>query len=156
MNKIAIVRIRSSINVKRKIVDTLNKLKLYNQHTCVIVNNTKPILGMIKKVKDYVTWGEINKETLQNLLIARGKLAAKKTLTEEYVKEKTKLNFEQLVNEIELDKKSLKDVPGLKQFFKLKAPEGGFERGGIKKPYSMGGVLGYRKENINKLIQKML
>ena len=53
-------------------------------------------------------------------------------------------------------KKELKDVPGLKTFFKLCPPKGGFETKGIKQPYSLGGVLGYRKDKINELILKML
>ena len=53
-------------------------------------------------------------------------------------------------------KKELKDVPGLKLFFKLRPPEGGFERKGVKHPFSMGGVLGYRKEKINELLMRML
>jgi large subunit ribosomal protein L30 len=32
----------------------------------------------------------------------------------------------------------------------------GFERGGIKKPFSMGGSLGYRKNKINELIRRMI
>ena len=54
------------------------------------------------------------------------------------------------------NKKSLKDIPGLKRFFRLKPPLHGFERGGIKKPFSLGGVLGYRKDKINDLIKRMI
>ena len=53
-------------------------------------------------------------------------------------------------------KKELNDIPGLKRFFRLKPPEKGFEKKGIKKQYSLGGVLGYRKGKINELIRKML
>jgi len=44
----------------------------------------------------------------------------------------------------------------MKLFFKLCPPVHGFERKGIKKPFSMGGVLGYRKEKINELIKRMV
>ena len=53
-------------------------------------------------------------------------------------------------------KKELKDIPGLKRFFRLRPPEKGFERKGIKKTYAVGGVLGYRKDKINELIMRML
>ena len=66
-NLIAVVRVRGSIGVMKEIKDTLNILKLYNKNNCVVVPNTPAYLGMIKKVKDYVTWGEIDDETL-NLL----------------------------------------------------------------------------------------
>ena len=80
----------------------------------------------------------------------------KKNLTENYLKEKTKLSFDEFVKEFFNFKKNLKDVPGLKPFFRLKPPIKGFERKGIKTPFSMGGVLGYRKEKINNLIIRML
>jgi len=41
-------------------------------------------------------------------------------------------------------------------YFHLQPPRGGFERKGIKTPYSMKGALGYRKEKINLLIKKMI
>lgn len=153
---IAIIRIHGKIGVKKKIRDTLNMIKLYKKYHCVVVPNTKPYLGMIKKVKDFITWGEINKETLKLLLEKRGRLPNKQPLTEDYIKEKINSSIEQFANDIFEFKKKLADIPGLKLFFKLAPPRGGFERKGTKQPYSMGGVLGYRKEKINDLIKKML
>lgn len=49
----------------------------------------------------------------------------------------------------------LRDVPELKPVFRLRPPKRGYEREGIKKPYSVGGTLGYRKEAINELLEKM-
>jgi large subunit ribosomal protein L30 len=40
--------------------------------------------------------------------------------------------------------------------FALAPPKHGFERKGIKMPYSIGGALGYRAEKINDLIKKMI
>jgi large subunit ribosomal protein L30 len=156
MSKIGVIRIRSEINAKQEVKNTLIMLKLGRKNSCAVVSNTKPYIGMIKKVKDYVTWGELDKDTLTELIKQRAKLAGNKRLTETYLKEKTGLTVDKFAEELFNEKKSLKDVPGLKSFFKLKAPEGGFERGGVKRAYSMGGVLGYRKENINNLIRKML
>ena len=50
----------------------------------------------------------------------------------------------------------LKNVPGLKPFFRLNPPVKGFDRKGIKVPFSLGGALGYRKEKINDLIKRMV
>jgi large subunit ribosomal protein L30 len=38
----------------------------------------------------------------------------------------------------------------------LHPPRGGFERKGIKMPFSLGGALGNRKEKINDLLKRML
>lgn len=42
------------------------------------------------------------------------------------------------------------------KYFTLHPPRGGFERKGIKMPFKLGGVYGYRKEKINDLIKRML
>ena len=63
-NMIAVVRVRGSINVNTKIVDTLNMLHLGKKNSCIVFVPTESAMGMIKKVKDYITWGEISQETL--------------------------------------------------------------------------------------------
>lgn len=156
MKKIAVVRIRGSIGVRKGIKDTMNMLRLHNKNHCVIIENKANHIGMLRKIKDYVTWGEIDEKTFKELLSKRGRIIGKKKLTETYLKEKTKLSIDEFVKEFFNSKKRIKDVPGLKPFFRLKPPVKGFERKGIKVPFSMGGVLGYRKEKINNLIIRML
>jgi len=154
--RIAIVRIRGTIKAKKEVVSTLRMLRLFKKNGCVVIKNDPSYTGMLERVKDYVTWGEINEETFKTLLMERGKLAGNKKLTEVYLKDKVKLGFDEFSKEFFMFKKELKEVPGLKLFFKLSPPRKGFERGGIKKPYSMGGVLGYRKDKINDLIKRMI
>ncbi len=157
MNKsIVIIRIRGRAGVRKTVNDTLNMLRLYKQNGCVVVPNNPQYLGMIRKAKDYITWGEIDEETFTLLLTKRGKVAGNKPLTEEYLKHHMKEDMKTLVNEVLDGRKKLKDVPGIKLFFRLSPPAKGFERGGIKKPFSMGGSLGYRKDKINELIKRML
>ena len=154
--RIAVIRIKGKVGLKKGIKSTLNMLHLYKKNNCTIISNAPTYIGVLKKLKDCVTWGELNEETCKLLLEKRGKLPSKKPLTEAYLKTKIKMNLDKFVKEFMSFKKELKDVPGLKQFFKLKPPEKGFERGGTKKPFSLGGVLGYRKEKINDLIERMI
>ena len=154
--RIAVVRLRGSINVSKKVKDTLNMLRLYKRNGCVVIPNTPYYIGMIIKTKDYITWGEIDEQTFLELVKQRGRIVGNKLLTEEYLKDKTKLSFDQLTKNYFAFKIELKQIPGLKLFFKLKPPAKGFERKGIKTPYSMGGALGYRKDKINDLIRRML
>ncbi|MBL7051636.1 MAG: 50S ribosomal protein L30 [Nanoarchaeota archaeon] len=153
---IAVIRIRGRSNVTKKINDTLDMLRLYKQNGCVIVPSTPTFVGMIKKAKDYITWGEINEETLALLLESRGKIVGNNPLTEDYLKSKLKLDFKAFVKEVFEGKKNVKDIPGIKAYFRLMPPVKGFARQGIKKPFSMGGALGYRKDKINDLIKRMI
>jgi len=154
--RIAIIRVRGKVDVRKPIKDTLSMLRLYKKNSCVIVPNTAVYVGMLTKVKDYVTWGEVDEKAFRVLLEKRGRLAGNKALSEEYLKQKLKISYDGFVKEFFGFKKELKDIPGLKLFFRLKPPEKGFERKGIKKSFAVGGALGYRKDNINNLIIRMI
>jgi len=65
--KIAIIRVRGTTGVMKPVKDTLNMLRLYKKNCCVVLNDGPNIIGMIKKAKDYITWGEIDDETLKLL-----------------------------------------------------------------------------------------
>ena len=154
--RIAMVRIRKEQEAKKVVRTTLKRLRLFKKNTCSIVTNDPKYVGMIKVVKDYITWGELDEETFKLLLKKRGKLPGNKPLTEEYIKEKTKVDSEEFAKEFIEAKRDLKEITGLKQFFRLTPPVKGFERKGIKIPFSQGGALGYRKEKINELIKRMI
>lgn len=139
-----------------KVKRTLNLLRLYRKHCCAIIDGTPSNIGMLRRVKDFITWGEISKETLKHLLEKRGRLPGNVLLTEKYVEEKLKMKLDKFAEELFTDKKSFKDLPGLKQFFRLNPPRKGFGVKGVKLPFSMGGALGYRKDTINDLIERML
>jgi|SRR3989344_4282944 len=155
MTKIAAIRIRGTMGISNDKRDTLNLLRLFNKNYCVVLENNSNYIGMLTKAKDYITWGEINEEVFSLLLKERGRIAGNKRFMENYLNEK-KFDLDNFVKDFFSNKKSLKDIPGLKRFFRLKPPLHGFERGGIKKPFSLGGVLGYRKDKINDLIKRMI
>lgn len=125
--KIVVVRVRGITGIRKDIKDTLEMLRLYRRNYCVILPNTPSIMGMLKKAKDYITWGSLDSET-EKLLIEKRQ-------------EKTK------------DKEG-KEV--IKPFFRLNSPRKGFAKKNIKISFSSGGALGDRKEKINDLIKRMV
>ncbi|AEC51277.1 50S ribosomal protein L30P [Pyrococcus sp. NA2] len=155
MAKLAVIRIRGRVNVKKPIRDTLAMLRLHRVNHCVIVDDTPSYLGMLRKAKDYITWGEINAETLAKLIRKRGRLIGNKPVTDEYVKEKLGMTIEEFAEKVVKGEMSLKDLPNLKPVFRLHPPRGGF-RGSKKRSFQEGGALGYRGEKINELIERML
>ena len=154
--KIVIVQIRGMLKVKPKVKKTIRVFNLPKKHSCVLVDNTNETKGMLHVLKDYVTWGEADLDTVKLLLEKRGKIVGGKKLEESYLKDKIKLGFDGFAKELVEGKKKMKDVPGLKPFFRLNPPKGGFERKGIKQPFSLGGVLGYRSKKIKDLIERMV
>ena len=156
MKMVVVIRIRGEINLGTDVAKTLHMLRLYKKHNCVILPGNPNYIGMINKVKDYVTWGELEEDTLKLLLEKRARIVGRQKLTNEYLKSKLNIDISQLAKELITSNKNLKDIPGIKPFFKLSPPVHGFERNGIKTPYSLGGSLGYRKEAINALLRRML
>lgn len=140
----AVVRIRGGVKTRKEIKDTMDMLRLTRVNHCVIVGKGPKIEGMIKKVKDFVTWGEINDKTLERLVTERGRMSGDKKPGEKEIK--TAL-------EAVKKKKSMKGVDGFKPVFRLSPPRGGYE--GIKSHYPKG-ALGYRGEKINELLERMM
>lgn len=64
---IAIIRIKGMIGVRVPVAETLDRLRLRRKYACVVVEENDVNLGMIKKVKDAVAYGEIDDETLKEL-----------------------------------------------------------------------------------------
>jgi large subunit ribosomal protein L30 len=151
----AVVRVRGNINVRKNIKDTLKMLRLNRVNHCAIIPETKEYDGMLKKVKDYVTWGEIDNDSLKHVLTSRGKLVGDLPLTDKFVKANS--NFKSIsdfATEIIEGKAKLSDMKDIKPVIRLHPPRKGYE--GIKRPFTIGGALGYRGEKINDLIRRMI
>jgi large subunit ribosomal protein L30 len=150
------IRVRGQVKVRPQIEDTLNKLLLGRLHHARLIRVTSSMEGMITKAKDYITWGEPTEELIYNLLIKRGRLPGNKRLTDAYVKKNSKhSSIKALAKAIANGKATMADVEGLKPIFRLTPPSKGF-KGKKTLGIGMGGVTGYRGENINQLTQRML
>lgn len=68
MEKIAAIRLRGNWNIRKSIEDTMILLGLKRKNNLIILENNKYNLGMLKKTKDYITYGEIKEETLKKLM----------------------------------------------------------------------------------------
>ena len=150
----AVIRIRGRTGIRKNIADTLDMLNLTRISHAVVIPETPSYKGMLQKAKDYITWGEISEETFKKLLAERGRLPGNKRVTDEYVKENTDYDsVEALAVAIYNEETTLKES-GLKPIFRLNPPRKGYE--GTRQPFTEGGSLGYRSENINELLEKMI
>ncbi|RZN55407.1 MAG: 50S ribosomal protein L30 [Candidatus Methanomethylicota archaeon] len=145
------IRIRGRVGIPPDIEETLKRLNLHRKFNASLLPETPSIIGMLKKVSDYITWGEITKENLVLLLKKRGRLKGDKRITEENLNLLNVSNFEELADMI------LKgNFPSsIKKTFRLTPPSGGF-KGSTKKHVNEGGELGYRGMAINDLLLKMI
>lgn len=70
--KIAVIIIRGIVRSSRFTESTLSMLRLRKKNTCAVYPNTSSIRGMIKTVKDYTTFGELDEATYNLLVEKRG------------------------------------------------------------------------------------
>jgi len=151
----AAVRVRGIVNVKPDIKRTLQLFRLTRVNHCVLLEENASTKGMLQIAKDYITWGEIDKAILLELIGSRGKLEGDKELTEDYIKSATSYtNLEKLSQAIIDNKFKYKDIPNVKPIFRLSPPKNGYE--GIKRSFVNKGALGYRRKEINKLLERMI
>ena len=150
---IAAIRVRGRTGVKGDIADTMKMLRLNRINHAVIIEENPSYQGMLQKAKDYITWGEINKETLVKMISKRGTLPGGSKVTDEYLKEKTSYQSIEDLSQAVLEGASLEES-GIKPVFRLHPPRKGYKN--TKKAYNEDGSLGYRGESIEGLINKML
>ncbi len=154
MRRIAVVRVRGGIGVKKEILDTLAMLGLKKVNHCVIVDDRPSYMGMIKKVENFVTYGYIDEKTLATILRRRGELEGGGKLTDEYVRENTRFNsIDEFAKAFINFEAELSDIPKLKKVFRLHPPRKGYKN--IKRHFKEGGALGFRGEKINELLYRM-
>ncbi|NIP41112.1 MAG: 50S ribosomal protein L30 [Candidatus Aenigmarchaeota archaeon] len=140
----AVVRVRGGVNVRKELKDTLRMLRLTRINHCVLFRKDPKIEGMIKKVKDFVTWGEISDKVLEKLVSQRGRMLGDRKLDVKEVKG--------ILSKLK-KVKNLKEIEGFKPVFRMSPPRKGYE--GTKQPFPRG-ALGYRGEEINKLLERMM
>ena len=112
---IAAIRIKGRVHRRRDIEDTLAMLRLNRKMHCVVLKESPTVKGMLQKVKDVITWGEVDEDTLRMMIVKRGRKAGNKKLTAE--------EAESAFNDIKVGKK-----PPIKPVFRLTPPSKGFKK----------------------------
>ena len=150
----AVVQVRGVVNTRQDIKDTLKMLRLHHINHCVLVADTPENLGMIRKVKDYVAYGEVDAVTIETLLRTRGRLIGDAALTDEYIKSNsTYSGITELAKALAGGEMKLRDIPGVKPVLRLHPPRKGYKT--TKRTFVQGGALGYYGQEINTLLYKM-
>ena len=140
--RLAAIRVRGLTGIRNKVEDTLKMLRLYKKNYCCVIPNSSAYVGMLKRGKDYITWGEIDEETFKMLVEKRSE-----NFNGREADSKGKIKYNDFM---------VVDNKKIKKYFRLNAPRKGFGRKGIKHSFQEGGALGYRGSAINDLIKRMV
>jgi large subunit ribosomal protein L30 len=149
-----VVRIRGGVDAQKTVEATLTMLRMEKNNYATILKESPSYTGMLRKSKDYITWGEINVETVKLLLEKRGRRVGDEKITDESLKGFGYESLDKLANAIVSGDVEFSQLNGIKPFFRMHPPKKGFKRT-VKRPYNDHGELGYRGEAINELIKRM-
>ena len=133
---LVVVRVRGTNKVRQSITETMNRLNLRHVNNLVLLYGNKPTIGMLNKCKDFLTYGEVSKEILTALLENKGVKTS-----------------DEMLESISSGKKSAKEL-NIEIPIRMPPPKHGYEN--TKQGYTSNGALGYRGEEINLLIKRML
>ena len=149
-----VVRMTGQADVPHWATHTLKLLKLDKKFRATIIPAKENTLGMLNKIKHYISWQEIDVSTTKELLDKKGRKSGYKKITPEDLSEIGFKTIDELATSLTEGKSSLSKLKPLKPWFALAPPKHGFKRS-TKKLYGQKGVLGYNKE-LNTLIRSMM
>ena len=149
-----VVRIRGQADVPHWATNTLKLLKLDKKFRATIIPAKENTLGMLNKIKHYVSWQEVDTSFTKELLDKKGRKSGYKKITSEDLSEIGFKSIDDLAASISEGKSSLSKLKPLKPWFALSPPKHGFKKS-TKKLYGQKGVLGHNKE-LTALIRNMM
>jgi large subunit ribosomal protein L30 len=143
LGKLIVVNLHGLINVPRGTRETIIQLGIGKRFAAAVVGDDPVSKGSVRLCKDYVAWAPLDAELLTSLLTSRGRVSNSKTLDDEALKAlgfKTYADLAQAIIKGETTD-TLSSVRGLKPFFGLSPPRGGFKRSS-RRQFREGGILG--------------
>jgi large subunit ribosomal protein L30 len=149
------VKVRGTVSARRETRETLDLLRLTRTNHAVLIDSRPAYHGMLRRVNNYVTWGEPTKETVSMMLQKRARLAGGKKLTDLYIQKVGFKSIDDLAEAIVNCKVAFQKLPDVQPLFKLHPPSKGY-KGKTKKGFKAGGEAGYRGEAINDLVKRMI
>ncbi len=148
-----VVRIKGTVNIPQWARMTLDGLNLDRRFRATIVPESDEYLGMLRRVKEEVAWTKADAGIVKELLEKRGRKTGYKPLDKSDLPKEYK-SIDELASAIAENKVSMSKLEGIKPWFALSPPKGGFKRK-TKTQYAQQGVLGDDSELV-EIVKRML
>ena len=153
-NAYLVVRIKGQADVPYWAVTTMTLLKLDKKYRATILPAKDNTLGMLNKVKHYISWIELDSDLAKDLLNKKARKSGYQKITPEDLKELGFNSMDDLATALAEGKATLSKLKPLKPWFALAPPRHGFKRS-TKKLYGQKGILGLNKE-LGTIVRRMI
>ena len=149
-----VLRISGQADVPYWAVTTMTLLKLEKKYRATIIPEKENTIGMLRKIQHYISWQEIDTETVKELLDKKARKSGYKKVTNEDITSIGFTSIDELATSLAEGKTSLSKLKPLKPWFAMDPPRHGFKRS-TKKLYGQKGVLGHNKE-LSVIVKRMM
>jgi large subunit ribosomal protein L30 len=154
MTSLIVVNLHGLINTRAEVRTTLIELGIGKRFAATVVVDDPSTVGALHLCKDYIAWSEVDAQMLESLLKTRGRVSNSKTLDEESLKLMGYKDHSDLASKMIKGASILSSVPGLKPYFGLSPPRGGFKRSS-RRQFREGGILG-ENPTLPDLVRRMM
>jgi large subunit ribosomal protein L30 len=175
-----VVRMKGTVNVPRWANLTLESLHLDKKFRATIIPENEQSLGMLRKIKEWVSWSGVDDSFIREFIEKKGRISASRlvmattaTGTTDAMGDNSggggskgdsggngasqksqNVDLDKVASAISQNQLYLSKIPGIKPWFALSPPKGGFRKKS-KRSYSQNGILGENKELIS-LVKRMM
>lgn len=149
-----VVRIKGQADVPYWAVRTMTLLKLDKKYRATILPAKENTLGMLDKIKHYVSWFDMDAPLAKELIDKKARKSSYQRVTLEDLKAIGFESSEDLATALSEGTATLSKLKPLKPWFALAPPRYGFKRS-TKKLYGQNGVLGRNKE-LGTIVRNMI
>jgi large subunit ribosomal protein L30 len=148
-----VVRIKGTVNIPQQARKTLDGLNLDKRFRATIVPESTEYLGMLRRVKEEVAWTKADAGIVKELLEKRGRKTGYRPITKPDLPKEYN-SIDELASAIAENKVTMSKIEGIKPWFALNPPKGGFKRK-TKTQYAQDGILG-EDGNLAEIVKRML
>ena len=154
MGLLLVLNIHGKINSSAPVRKALAELKVERRFTASVVTDDPTTTGMLKLCKDYVAWAPADAELLATLFEKRGMVSESARLDGPALKAMGFKKHKELADKMMKEGLRLSQVQGVRPFFRLAPPKGGF-RISLRRQFSERGLLG-NNPRLPELVRRMV
>ena len=132
----------------------MTELKVIRKFSASVVTDDVTTVGMLKLCKGYIAWAQADPELIALLLKKRGMVSESRNLDAASVKALGYKDHEDMAEKMFKAGVRLSAVAGIRPFFRLAPPRGGF-RSSTRRQFPERGTLG-ANPNLPEIVRRMV
>lgn len=154
MGLVLVVNLRGKIDSTTAVRKALVEMKVERKFSATVLPDDGQTLGMLKACKEYLAWSPVDARLLASLLKARGMVSESRKLDGEALKALGFKKYEEFAEKIVKQGARLSAHAGIRPFFRLSPPRGGFKLSS-RRQASEKGILG-SNPRLTELVGRMV